>query len=215
MVAVNWYIENETYDEIRCLWIIYEPWRSRPSATHWSVCSNQWFYKQTAKAQISLHISAGWSRPLLSACPEASLLTLSYWTWIFPAFANSDDQIWLMKKPTDLDLHCLSLSMWICINNLEQEIWLAENWKWAWLLNLFSMAKVKCNVFIVYGHTSKTEHYNLKVFISLFKKRTGRVVKEAYLLIVLKLIFLFLHKNICHGYSSEAPHRGTYDDFPR
>ena len=34
---------------------------------------------------------------------------------------------WLPQKPTDLDLHCLSLSMWICINNLDQVIWLAEN----------------------------------------------------------------------------------------
>ena len=33
---------------------------------------------------------------------------------------------WLLKT-TDLDLHCLSLSMWICINNLDQEIWLADN----------------------------------------------------------------------------------------
>ena len=34
---------------------------------------------------------------------------------------------WLLKKPTDLDLHCLSLSMWICIKNLDQVIWLTEN----------------------------------------------------------------------------------------
>ena len=34
---------------------------------------------------------------------------------------------WLLKKPTDLDLHCLSLSTWICINNLGQVTWLAEN----------------------------------------------------------------------------------------
>ena len=34
---------------------------------------------------------------------------------------------WLLKKPTDLDLHCLQLSMWICNNNLDQVIWLAEN----------------------------------------------------------------------------------------
>ena len=33
----------------------------------------------------------------------------------------------LLKKLTDLDLHCLSLSMWICIYNLDQVIWLAEN----------------------------------------------------------------------------------------
>ena len=34
---------------------------------------------------------------------------------------------WILKKPTDLDLHCLSFSIWICINNLDQVIWLAEN----------------------------------------------------------------------------------------
>ena len=34
---------------------------------------------------------------------------------------------WLLKKPTDLDLHCLPLSMWIYINNLDQVIWFAEN----------------------------------------------------------------------------------------
>ena len=32
-----------------------------------------------------------------------------------------------MKKPTALDLHCLSFSMWICTNNQDQVIWLAEN----------------------------------------------------------------------------------------
>ena len=31
------------------------------------------------------------------------------------------------KKPTDLDLHCLPLSMWIYSNNPDQAIWLAEN----------------------------------------------------------------------------------------
>ena len=34
---------------------------------------------------------------------------------------------WLLKKPTDLDLHCLPFSIWIYINNLDQVIWLAEN----------------------------------------------------------------------------------------
>ena len=38
-------------------------------------------------------------------------------------------------KPTDLDLHCLSISMRICINNLDQVSWLAENYKWACHLN--------------------------------------------------------------------------------
>ena len=34
---------------------------------------------------------------------------------------------WLLKKPTDLDLHCLPFSMRIYINNLNQVTWLAEN----------------------------------------------------------------------------------------
>ena len=34
---------------------------------------------------------------------------------------------WLLKKPNDLDLHYLPLSMWIYSNNLDQVIWLAEN----------------------------------------------------------------------------------------
>ena len=42
----------------------------------------------------------------------------------------------------DLYLVCLSSSMWICINNLDHVIWLAENFKWAWHLNLFSMTMV-------------------------------------------------------------------------
>ena len=32
--------------------------------------------------------------------------------------------------------------MWIYSNNPYQVIWLAENWKWAWHLNLFSMTRV-------------------------------------------------------------------------
>ena len=58
------------------------------------------------------------------------LKPLSCWTQIYPDFANSvdPDQL-LLKKPTDLDLHCLLLSMQICSNNLDQVIWLAENYK--------------------------------------------------------------------------------------
>ena len=38
--------------------------------------------------------------------------------------------IWIcIQKPIDLDLHCLSLSMWIYISSLDLVIWLAENWK--------------------------------------------------------------------------------------
>ena len=42
----------------------------------------------------------------------------------YPIFPNSADPD-QMASSTDLDLHCLSFSMWICINNLDQVIWLA------------------------------------------------------------------------------------------
>ena len=43
--------------------------------------------------------------------PSSSFLTLFCWTRICPAFANSaDPDHWPLKKPTDLDLHCLQLS---------------------------------------------------------------------------------------------------------
>ena len=41
-----------------------------------------------------------------------------------------------------LDLHWLSLSVWILFNSLDQVIWLVENWKWAWHHSLLSMARV-------------------------------------------------------------------------
>ena len=45
-------------------------------------------------------------------------------------------------KPTDVDLHCLQFSIWIqIINNLNQAIWLADNLKRAWHLNLFSRTR--------------------------------------------------------------------------
>ena len=31
-----------------------------------------------------------------------------------------------LKKPTDLDLHCFSLNIWISIKNQDQVIWLAD-----------------------------------------------------------------------------------------
>ena len=30
--------------------------------------------------------------------------------------------IWLLQKPTDLDLHFSSFSMWICVKNLDQQL---------------------------------------------------------------------------------------------
>ena len=40
-------------------------------------------------------------------------------------------------------VHCLSFSSWIYINNWDQAIWLAENWKRAWHLNLFNKTRAK------------------------------------------------------------------------
>ena len=45
---------------------------------------------------------------------------------------------WLLQKPTDLDLHCLTLSIWICINKLDQAIWLAKNYMWACGILIYS-----------------------------------------------------------------------------
>ena len=42
---------------------------------------------------------------------------------ICPASADSVDPD---QFPTDLDLHCLPLSIWICVNKMDQVIWLAE-----------------------------------------------------------------------------------------
>ena len=55
-----------------------------------------------------------------STCPQFLTLVLR----ICPAFANSvdPDQLASEEKPTDLDLHCLALSMRIRINNLDQLI---------------------------------------------------------------------------------------------
>ena len=57
---------------------------------------------------------------------------LSCWTWILPVFTNR----------SQLDLHYLLLSMWICIHSMGQVTRLAENYKWARHLNLFNMTRV-------------------------------------------------------------------------
>ena len=42
-----------------------------------------------------------------------------------------------------------------------------------------------------------------------------RIVKEEYLVIILGQFPLFLHKNLCCGYSFEVPHRGTSNEYPQ
>ena len=53
-------------------------------------------------------------------------------TQIYPAFANSVD---LDQLTSELVLHCLSISMRICIYKSDQVIW-------AWRLNLFNTTRV-------------------------------------------------------------------------
>ena len=78
----------------------------------------------------------------------------------------------LLKKPTDLDLHCLPLSIWIYINNLDQVIWLAENWKWMWHLNLFSMTRLKLwNYFLLVSVTVLIHFHYVKSKTSLHCSR--------------------------------------------
>ena len=46
--------------------------------------------------------------------------------------------------------------------------------------------------------------------LSVFSRTRGN---EEYLVIILGYFFLFLHKNICCGYSLEGPHQGTSNEY--
>ena len=50
-----------------------------------------------------------------------------------------------VMKPTDLDLHYLPFSMWICINNLDQVIRLAETKSGRGILIYSSLQGLKFN----------------------------------------------------------------------
>ena len=53
---------------------------------------------------------------------------LNFTTSAEPGYALSLQTVYIqIQKPTDLDLHCLSLSMWIYSTNPDQVIWLTEN----------------------------------------------------------------------------------------
>ena len=41
------------------------------------------------------------------------------------------------------------------------------------------------------------------------------IVKDEYLVIILGYFFLFLHKNICCGYSLEVLHQGASNEYPK
>ena len=73
---------------------------------------------------------------VFNPCPATQIL-------VYTAFANCVDPDQLAsQKPNYLALDCLSLSIQIWFNSLNQVIWLAENLKWVWYLNLFSRRRV-------------------------------------------------------------------------
>ena len=80
---------------------------------------------QNAASDLGLH------------CLPLTLLRVTRLQWVNPCPAEPGYTLhlqtvkiqisWLLKKPIDLDLHCLTLSMWIYSNNLDQVIRLAKN----------------------------------------------------------------------------------------
>ena len=111
-----------------------------------------------------------------------------------PKGTKATEKLVLTLVLLNLDMPCLckqcrSEANWsgsiLFINNLDQVIWLAENYKWAWHLNLFSMTRVKAaklnntSVFTIYhggtwGYTDLLKYwvwlvrwYNIYPFLSL------------------------------------------------
>ena len=120
---------------------------------------------------------------------------------------------WLLKKPNDLDLHCLPIRMWIYLDNLDQIIWLAENLK-AWQLNLFSRTRdIRINTFLSFLNFIITLPFcfwflskNGTMDSSKFKdwKRSGLkglnygVTFSSVIIISMKLIkYIFAQKSPC------------------
>ena len=68
------------------------------------------------------------------------------------------DQAILTLVMLNPDIHCLSLSIQIYVNNLNQVILLSENSKWTWYLNLFSRTWVNRQVKTSAIHTRKISH---------------------------------------------------------
>ena len=98
------------------------------------------------------------------------------------------------KKPTDLVLHCLSFSMWIYSNKLDQVIWLAGNWKWVWHLNLGSI---------------RLEGYPDSFLVSPWKVMLWVLIRSA------SMRRFFLQENICCTYSLEAPQWDASNEYPQ
>ena len=118
---------------------------------------------------------------------------MSCWARIYPAFANSvDPDQW---KPTDLDLHCLSFSMWIYINILDQVIWQAENWKWAWHLYLFGMTRVNYSVMGLIHYLVIANFRKFQTPKFLIKWHMQTVQTQIRLLLKESLIRVY---NVCH-----------------
>ena len=73
-------------------------------------------------------------------------------TWTYPAFANSVNPDQLPSEEANWSGSALFAIQYL-INNLDQIIWLAQNWEWVWHLNLFSRTRVKRWPFNVHGYS--------------------------------------------------------------
>ena len=91
---------------------------------YWNIISVQippWYNLFTFNSQYKLvDHQVVWSSLIhislyLNPCPAEPRYTMPSQTVLIQIS-------WLLKKPNDLDLHCLPLSMWIYINNLDEII---------------------------------------------------------------------------------------------
>ena len=116
--------------------------------------------------------------------------------WLFPEVQSDLGLLRLqlaMKKPTDLDLHCLSSSMWISIKNLDQ------------VTNCLEIRSGR-GILIYSAWQWLTNSQN--TFLHCYRQ-------GAFLNRTLLMSFLFLHEKVCCGYSLEAPCWGTSNVFPK
>ena len=86
---------------------------------------------------------------------NATSQLLSCWTRIYPAFASSVDPDQLTSEEANWSGSALFAIKYVNYsNNPDQVIWLAENLKWAWYLNLFSRTRLNTS------HLPMTEFSN-------------------------------------------------------
>ena len=67
---------------------------------------------------VHMHKVSSAMAPILPSTNHLTLVLLNPDTPYLCKQCRSDH--WLLKRPTDLDLHCLSLSIWICMNTFDK-----------------------------------------------------------------------------------------------